>query len=582
MSYKNQNKEKVYEELEKLLEEKKKLSKYFTITVKDYLKVSKGYLKNFVGYKVGVEFPEKEVDLEPYALGYWLGDGTSTQPQITTAEHEVVDYFKEYVEKLGLELKQGNNTEHDKGEYRYTIKTKTKKNINKENIFYNYLKNLNLINNKHIPHIYKCNSRKNQLKLLAGLIDSDGYYDKKGKCYEITQKNSKLSEDIVYLCRSLGFACYSKKCKKSCMYKGETREGEYNRMYIFGNGLEEIPVLCIRKEAEVRKQIKDALCSQISVKCIGRDKYYGFELDGNRKYLLGNFIVTHNTTLSADPKRKLIGDDEHCWTDNGIFNIEGGCYAKCIKLRQDKEPEIWDAIRFGSILENVIVNKYTREVDFYDDSITENTRCSYPIDYIKNVQIPCVGNHPTNIIFLTCDAFGVLPAVSKLTLEQAMYYFISGYTAKIAGTEVGITEPTATFSACFGGAFLVWHPLKYAELLQEKLKKYSCQAWLINTGWYGGSYGSGERFPLPITRKIIDTIHNDNLTNIEYETLPIFNLEIPTRFSDINNKYLNPQISWNNKDLYNQKLKHLSKLFKENYKKYRVKGDEKVFKSGPE
>jgi phosphoenolpyruvate carboxykinase (ATP) len=291
---------------------------------------------------------------------------------------------------------------------------------------------------------------------------------------------------------------------------------------------------------------------------------------------------TGKTTLAADPKRKLIGDDEHCWTDNGIFNIEGGCYAKCIKLRQDKEPEIWDAIRFGSILENVIVNKYTREVDFYDDSITENTRCSYPIDYIKNVQIPCVGNHPTNIIFLTCDAFGVLPAVSKLTLEQAMYYFISGYTAKIAGTEVGITEPTATFSACFGGAFLVWHPLKYAELLQEKLKKYNCQAWLINTGWYGGSYGSGERFPLPITRKIIDTIHNDNLTNVEYEKLPIFNLEIPTRFPDINNKYLNPQISWNNKDLYNQKLKHLSKLFKENYKKYRMKGDEKVFKSGPE
>ena len=190
---------------------------------------------------------------------------------------------------------------------------------------------------------------------------------------------------------------------------------------------------------------------------------------------------TGKTTLSADPRRALIGDDEHCWCDSGIFNIEGGCYAKCIDLSEEKEPEIFNAIRFGSVLENLVYNPISRVVDYADKSITENTRCAYPIEYIPNAKIPCMGGHPSNIIMLTCDAFGVLPPVSKLTSAQAMYHFISGYTAKVAGTEEGITEPAATFSACFGQPFLVWHPVKYATMLADKMEHHKADAWLINT-----------------------------------------------------------------------------------------------------
>ncbi|MDP7615880.1 MAG: phosphoenolpyruvate carboxykinase (ATP), partial [SAR324 cluster bacterium] len=202
---------------------------------------------------------------------------------------------------------------------------------------------------------------------------------------------------------------------------------------------------------------------------------------------------TGKTTLSADPKRELIGDDEHCWTDDGVFNIEGGCYAKCINLSEDKEPDIYRAIRFGTVLENVDYDRNTRVVDYDGTSLTENTRASYPIDYILNSKIPCMGGHPQNIIFLTCDAFGVLPPVSKLTSAQAMYHFISGYTAKVAGTEMGVTEPEATFSACFGAAFMVWHPSKYAELLAKRIEQNGTSVWLVNTGWSGGGYGEGER-----------------------------------------------------------------------------------------
>lgn len=216
---------------------------------------------------------------------------------------------------------------------------------------------------------------------------------------------------------------------------------------------------------------------------------------------------TGKTTLSADPHRKLIGDDEHCWSDSGVFNIEGGCYAKCIDLTREKEPEIFDAIRFGSVLENVVYDEDTRLVDYSSTKLTENTRCAYPIEFIPNAKIPCVGGHPRNIILLTCDAFGVLPPVSKLTESQVMYHFISGYTAKIPGTEDGVKEPSATFSACFGQPFLVWHPTKYATMLAQKMREHKADAWLINTGWSGGAYGVGKRISLKYSRAILDSIH---------------------------------------------------------------------------
>ncbi|MEM6961172.1 MAG: phosphoenolpyruvate carboxykinase (ATP), partial [Myxococcota bacterium] len=231
---------------------------------------------------------------------------------------------------------------------------------------------------------------------------------------------------------------------------------------------------------------------------------------------------TGKTTLSADPERKLIGDDEHCWNDKGIFNIEGGCYAKAINLSEEQEPEIFQAIRFGSVLENVVFDRDARRVNYNDVSITQNTRCSYPIEHIPNAKIPCMGGHPKNIVMLTCDAFGVLPPVSKLSPEQAMYHFISGYTAKVAGTEMGVTEPEATFSACFGAPFLVWHPTKYAELLAEKMRNHGALTWLVNTGWTGGPYGVGVRMSLPQTRAILDGIHSAELAHAPMRKDSIF------------------------------------------------------------
>ncbi|MCB0325087.1 MAG: phosphoenolpyruvate carboxykinase (ATP), partial [Bdellovibrionales bacterium] len=238
------------------------------------------------------------------------------------------------------------------------------------------------------------------------------------------------------------------------------------------------------------------------------------EGDGGDVSLFFGLSGTGKTTLSADPRRKLIGDDEHCWTDDGVFNIEGGCYAKCIGLREESEPEIFQAVRFGALLENVVYDQEDREIDYDDDSITQNTRVSYPIEYIPNAKLPCTGGHPKNIILLTCDAFGVLPPVCKLTPEQAMYHFISGYTAKVAGTEQGVTEPEATFSACFGAAFMVWHPSKYAELLAEKMRQNRSSAWLVNTGWTGGAHGTGSRIKLRYTRAIIDAIHDGSLDEV--------------------------------------------------------------------
>ncbi len=274
---------------------------------------------------------------------------------------------------------------------------------------------------------------------------------------------------------------------------------------------------------------------------------------------------TGKTTLSADPNRRLIGDDEHCWSDDGIFNIEGGCYAKVIDLSAEREPEIFEAIRFGSVLENVIVDPVTHAVDYTDTSLTENTRACFPIEYMRNAKIPCVAKHPSNIIFLTFDAFGFLPPVSRLTPEQVMYHFISGYTAKVAGTEIGVNEPVATFSACFGAAFLVWHPARYAELLATKMKTHKANSWLVNTGVIGDG---NQRIKLRHTRAIIDAIHNGALLNVPTVREPIFDLEIPTKCPGVPDKLLFTERTWSNPDAYRQAGQRLSILFSDNFAKF--------------
>ena len=290
---------------------------------------------------------------------------------------------------------------------------------------------------------------------------------------------------------------------------------------------------------------------------------------------------TGKTTLSADPKRQLIGDDEHCWSDNGVFNIEGGCYAKMIDLSAEHEPDIYRAIRFGTVLENVIYDDHKREVAFQDTSITQNTRGSYPIEYIDNAKIPCVGGHPKNVIFLTCDAFGVLPPVAKLTPEQAMYHFISGYTAKVAGTEMGVNEPQATFSPCFGGPFLVWHPTKYAELLAEKVRKHGAQVWLVNTGWSGGAYGTGKRMALPHTRAIVDAIHDGALQDVDTVTDELFGLAVPTSCPGVPSEILMPKNTWASAAEYDATARKLAKLFQDNFKAYENRASDQVKAAGP-
>ncbi len=305
------------------------------------------------------------------------------------------------------------------------------------------------------------------------------------------------------------------------------------------------------------------------------------EGEANDVSLFFGLSGTGKTTLSADPNRALIGDDEHCWTDSGIFNIEGGCYAKCINLSAEKEPEIFEAIRFGAILENTVQDPLSHHVDYDDASITQNTRCSYPIEFIENAKIPCVGGHPTNIILLTCDAFGVLPPVSRLTPEQAMYHFISGYTAKVAGTEVGVTEPEATFSACFGAAFLVWHPTKYAEQLAERMKQHGSKAWLINTGWSGGGFGVGSRISLKVTRAIIDAIHDGDLDNVDYSADPIFGIDIPQNCPAVPSEILTPRNTWSDQAAFESAAKNLATKFNDNFKKYADQASDAIKQAGP-
>ncbi len=290
---------------------------------------------------------------------------------------------------------------------------------------------------------------------------------------------------------------------------------------------------------------------------------------------------TGKTTLSTDPARKLIGDDEHCWSDDGVFNIEGGCYAKCIKLSREREPQIYDAIRFGAVLENTVVDPETRQVDFDDSRLTENTRAAYPIDYIPNAKIPCVAGHPSNVVLLTCDAFGVLPPVSRLSPEQAMYHFISGYTAKVAGTEVGVVEPEVTFSACFGAAFLVYHPTRYAEMLAERLRTYRAQAWLVNTGWSGGAYGAGRRINLAHTRAIIDAIHRGTIIDAPSEQDDIFGLTIPLVVPGVPGDILRPERAWSDRAAFRRTAEKLARLFHENFRPYAAAASEATRNAGP-
>jgi phosphoenolpyruvate carboxykinase (ATP) len=296
---------------------------------------------------------------------------------------------------------------------------------------------------------------------------------------------------------------------------------------------------------------------------------------------------TGKTTLSNDPERRLIGDDEHGWSKESIFNFEGGCYAKTIDLSPNKEPQIFKAIKFGAMLENIGFEEDGCTVDYADTSITQNTRVSYPIFHIDNIMFKSRGDLPENIFFLTCDAFGVLPPISKLTPEQAMYHFISGYTAKIAGTEDGINEPLATFSACFGAPFLPLHPTKYAEMLGEKVKRGSrrgegkINVWLINTGWTGGGYGQGSRMELSYTRAMIKAALTGKLSKVEFHDHPIFGLAMPKTCPDVPNAVLNPRDTWRNEEEYDVTANKLANLFAENFRQYSNKASAEIINAGP-
>ena len=290
---------------------------------------------------------------------------------------------------------------------------------------------------------------------------------------------------------------------------------------------------------------------------------------------------TGKTTLSADPNRSLIGDDEHGWTDETVFNFEGGCYAKTIDLSEEKEPEIFRAIKPGALVENTIFFDGTNKIDFHSKAITENTRVSYPLNYISNALEPSVGKTPKNIFFLTADAYGILPPISKLSPGQAMYQFISGYTAKVAGTEAGVTEPKSTFSACFGAPFLPLHPGKYAEMLGKKMRTHDVKVWMINTGWTGGPYGIGHRMSLKYTRAMITAALEGKLDNVSYEAHPVFGMMMPTTCPDVPAEILNPRNTWNDKTAYDTKAKDLASQFIKNFEKYASGVTEEILASAP-
>ncbi|HEX2716808.1 MAG TPA: phosphoenolpyruvate carboxykinase (ATP) [Gemmatimonadaceae bacterium] len=291
---------------------------------------------------------------------------------------------------------------------------------------------------------------------------------------------------------------------------------------------------------------------------------------------------TGKTTLSADPERALIGDDEHGWSKDGIFNYEGGCYAKVINLSAEGEPDIYATTQmFGTVLENVVLDPVTRKVRFEDQSITENTRASYPLHYIRNHVKGGRGGHPKNVVFLTADAFGVLPPIAKLTREQAMYYFLSGYTAKVAGTERGVTEPQATFSSCFGGVFLVWHPTKYAEMLGRLIDEHGSRVWLVNTGWTGGPYGTGHRMKLPHTRAMVRAALAGALDGARYESDPLFGLAVPVEVPGVPKEVMKPRSTWRDPAAYDAQAKKLAEMFAKNFEKFGANVPEAIRNAGP-
>lgn len=303
--------------------------------------------------------------------------------------------------------------------------------------------------------------------------------------------------------------------------------------------------------------------------------------DGDTAIFFG-LSGTGKTTLSADPNRRLIGDDEHGWTDdNTVFNFEGGCYAKTIDLSEEKEPDIWNAIKPGALLENVRFKEGTNVVDFKNSSVTENTRVSYPIYHINNIQEPSIGHNPKNIFFLTCDASGVLPPISKLTPGQAAFHFISGYTAKVAGTEAGITEPVSAFSACFGAPFMPLHPTVYADMLSKKMRDAGVSVWLVNTGWSGGGYGTGSRIKLKYTRAMITEALNGTLTDVNYKTHPVFGLNYPTSCSNVPDEILNSRETWTDREAYDKKARELADKFNKNFEKFADEASEEILNGAP-
>ena len=292
---------------------------------------------------------------------------------------------------------------------------------------------------------------------------------------------------------------------------------------------------------------------------------------------------TGKTTLSADPGRRLIGDDEHGWSDHGVFNFEGGCYAKVIRLSAEDEPQIFAMTRrFGTVLENVAIDLATRKIDLADATITENTRASYLLSELEHYEPSGMGDHPRNVIFLTADAFGVLPPIARLSPEQAMYHFLSGYTAKVAGTEKGVKEPQATFSTCFGGPFMVHHPMVYARLLGEKIRQHQSQCWLVNTGWTGGAYGEGQRMKIAHTRTMVETLLSGGLTNVSYQTDPVFGLEVPQSCPGVPEQVLNPRSTWADPAAYDEQAHKLANMFKANFSQFAGEVPAEVLASGPQ